>query len=113
MTLSGFRYVEIKKKKRQLLYLIIFLYSLIFVQNAEGVEEGKVRSDALKVLLRNIAIVVMVIIPENRLPDKARQETDYSSDISYTFQLLTRSCFSVFRGHVLIRYSIRSPPPPS
>ena len=43
-------------------------HSLIFVQNAEGVQEGKVSSDALKVFLRNIAIMVMVIIPEHRLP---------------------------------------------
>lgn len=48
-------------------------HSLIFVQNTEGVQEGKVGSDALKVLLRNIAVMVMVIIPEHRLPSDKKE----------------------------------------
>lgn len=58
------------------------MHSLIFVQDAEGVQEGKVSSDAFKVLLRNITIVIMVIIPEHRLY-KARQETHESSNVSH------------------------------
>lgn len=50
------------------------VHSLIFVQDAEGVQEGKVCSNTFKVLLRNIAIVIVVIVPEHRLY-KARQET--------------------------------------
>lgn len=59
------------------------LNSLIFVQNAKRVQEGKVSSNAFKVLLRNIAIMVMVIIPEHRL-HKATQETHKSRNMLHT-----------------------------
>jgi len=66
-------------------------YSLIFVQNTEGVKEREVSSDALEIFLRNITIMVMVIIPEDRL-SKDRHETKYYStlhdDICASFCIL-------------------------
>lgn len=51
------------------------LHSLIFVQNTERVQEREVSSDVLKVLLRDIPVMVMVIIPENRLSKDKKQIT--------------------------------------
>lgn len=80
-------YSQLKKTVTVVNYLDIYLYvnlsvlhSLIFVQNTEGVQEGKVSCNALKVLLRNIAIMVMVIIPKHRLTND--KGTNYSNNIS-------------------------------
>lgn len=67
-------------------------HSLILVQNTEGIQERKVSSDALKVLLRNITVVIVVVIPEHRL-QKARPET---------VSPIVRGCFT----NNLLRYRI-------
>ena len=47
-------------------------HSLVFVQNTEGIQKWKVCSNTLKVLLGDVAVMVMVIVPEYRLPKIGR-----------------------------------------
>jgi hypothetical protein len=43
------------------------VYSLVFVENVEGVQEGEVSGDTFEVLLGDVAVSVVVVVPENRL----------------------------------------------
>lgn len=43
---------------------------LVFVQHTERVQEGEVGSYAFKVFLRYITIMVMIVVPKDRLERK-------------------------------------------
>lgn len=45
---------------------------LVFVKHTERVQKGEVGSYTFKVFLRNIAIMIMIIVPKDRLGKKKR-----------------------------------------
>lgn len=91
------------KKIQCYIILINAQYSLIFVQNTEGIKKGEVSCNVLKVFLRNVTIMVMVIIPKNRL----------SKDKEHRHQSQCLPLFFISKAKIEKWDIVGSPPPPS
>lgn len=63
------------------------LNSLVFVKHTERVQEREVGSNALKVLLRDVAIMVMIVISKHRLPGRDTDKVNQAFTGRVTEQL--------------------------